>query len=423
MTIGLSFLLGLLAGSVSYFMLGLWWPVAVLVGLFAWLAFGLLDVKMDSTFTLLGGMLLVFCVSLSAMVLRAGDQLSGLQYADTQDVDGTEFRYPVPPLGQARYGEKIYKASGCVACHTQQVTHESVALDVKAMAGEKNLAAVQEAASRFYKLTGRKASGGAALGLPAGEWETIVTGANAADASKARNFLAAAGASVDVQVRFRGEDLMQNSIRNPEGRGWGRRRSVAQDYLFAEPPMLGSVRIGPDLANVGVRYSRDVLMRILLNPKSVRKDSKMPQHRFLFEKAKVLEDVLLPDVETDDVKIIKVHVAIGDLIEKGKPIISVKGDKAQMDIPSPFKGKVKEVKVTPDDALKTGALVLIMEVAERYKPTRDAEALVDYLLSLKSANYPLPEAPVDQPFTSSMPKPATAPAEAADTAKPDEAGK
>ena len=423
MTIGLSFILGLLASSVSYFMLGLWWPVAVLLGLFAWLAFGLLDVKMDSTFTLLGGMLLVFCVSLSGMVLRANDQLSGLQYADTQDVDGTEFRYPVPLLGQARYGEKIYKASGCAACHTQQVTHEGVALDVKAMAGEKNLAAVQEAASRFYKLTGRKASGGAALGLPAGEWETIVTGANAADASKARNFLAAAGASVDVQVRFRGEDLMQNSIRNPEGRGWGRRRSVAQDYLFAEPPMLGSVRIGPDLANVGVRYSRDVLMRILLNPKSVRKDSKMPQHRFLFEKAKVLEDVLLPDVETDDVKIIKVHVSIGDLIEKGKPIISVEGDKAQMDIPSPFKGKVKEVKVTPDDALKTGALVLIMEVAERYKPTRDAEALVDYLLSLKSANYPLPEAPVDQAFTSSMPKPATAPAEAADTAKPDEAGK
>ena len=57
MTIGLSFLLGLLAGSVFYFMLGLWWPVAVLLGLFAWLAFGLLDVKMDSTFTLLGGML------------------------------------------------------------------------------------------------------------------------------------------------------------------------------------------------------------------------------------------------------------------------------------------------------------------------------------------------------------------------------
>ena len=436
MTIGLSFLLGLLASSVSYFMLGLWWPVAVVVGLFAWLAFGLLDVKMDSTFTLLGGLLLVFCVSLSAMVFRASDQLSGLQYIDTQSEDGIEFRYPVPLLGNARYGEAVYKANGCAACHTQQVTHESVVLDVKALAGEKNHAAVQEAISRFRNVTGRDASGGAVLGLPVGEWETVVNGANAADASKARNFLAAAGASVDVQVRFRGEDLTQHDLLNPRGRGWGKRRSVAQDYLFAEPPMLGSVRIGPDLANVGARYSRDVLMRILLNPKIIRKDNKMPQHRFLFEKADeddqgqhiindviVLKDILLRDVGADAVKIIKVHVAIGDLIEKGKPIISVKGDKAQMDIPSPFKGKVNEVKVSPDDALKTGALVLIMEVAERYKPTRDAEALVDYLLSLKSANYPLPEAPVDQPFTSSMPKPATAPAEAADTAKPDEAGK
>ena len=348
MTIGLSFLLGLLAGSVSYFMLGLWWPVAVLLGLFAWLAFGLLDVKMDSTFTLLGGMLLVFCVSLSGMVIRANDQLSGLQYVDTQDVDGTEFRYPVPLLGQARYGEKIYKASGCAACHTQQVSHEGVSLDVKAMASEKNLAAVQEAASRFYKLTGRKASGGAALGLPAGEWETIVTGANAADASKARNFLAAAGASVDVQVRFHGEDLMYNDLQNPEGRNWGRRRSVAQDYLFAEPPMLGSVRIGPDLANIGARYNRDMLMSILLDPKTLKKDSKMPQHGFLFKQA---------------------------------------------------------------------------EKDEQRQPTREAEALVDYLLSLKSAHYPLSEAPVDQPFTSSLPTPVQTLAETTDTVKSDEAGK
>jgi cbb3-type cytochrome oxidase cytochrome c subunit len=359
MTIGLSFLLGLLAGSVAHFMLGLWWPIAVLVGLFAWLAFGLLDVKMDSTFTLLSAMILVFCTSLSAMVLRAGDQLSGLQYSDTQAEDGTEFRYPVPLLGQARYGEKVYKASGCAACHTQQVTHEGVEFDVKALAGEKNHAAVQEAISRFYKVTGRESSRGAALGLPVGEWETIVTGATAADATKARNFLDAAGASVDVQVRFRGEDLMQHDLLNPEGRGWGRRRSVAQDYLFAEPPMLGSVRIGPDLANVGARYSRDVLMRILLNPKTVRKDSKMPQHRFLFEKAG--ED------------------------EQGQHIIH--------------------------------------DGEETYKPTRDAEVLVDYLLSLKSATYPLEEAPVNQPFTSSMPKPAPAAAEAADASKADEAGK
>ena len=92
-------------------------------------------------------------------------------------------------------------------------------------------------------------------------------------------------------------------------------------------------------------------------------------------------------------------------------------------ISSPFEGIIKELKVSSGNTVKAGDLVLIMEVAERYKPTENAEALVDYLLSLKSANYPLPEAPINQPYTSSMPKPAPAPAEAAAATKADEAGK
>ena len=124
-----------------------------------------------------------------------------------------------------------------------------------------------------------------------------------------------------------------------------------------------------------------------------------------------------------DIKIIKVLVAEYDLIEKGKPIVSVKLEETQVDIPSPFEGIIKELKVSSGDTVKAGDLVLIMDVAERYKPTENAEALVDYLLSLKSANYPLPEAPINQPYTSSMPKPAPAPAEAADATKADEAGK
>src|SRR5438874_12568979 len=33
-------------------------------------------------------------------------------------------------------------------------------------------------------------------------------------------------------------------------RGWGERRPVARDYIFEQPPFLGSTRIGPDLANL-----------------------------------------------------------------------------------------------------------------------------------------------------------------------------
>jgi len=45
----------------------------------------------------------------------------------------------------------------------------------------------------------------------------------------------------------------------PEGlgadidRGWGSRRSVPRDYLLQSPPLLGTMRTGPDLANIGVR--------------------------------------------------------------------------------------------------------------------------------------------------------------------------
>jgi cytochrome c oxidase cbb3-type subunit II len=45
-----------------------------------------------------------------------------------------------------------------------------------------------------------------------------------------------------VRPRELGSDIL---------RGWGVRRSLAEDYLFLQPVMLGSQRIGPDLANFG----------------------------------------------------------------------------------------------------------------------------------------------------------------------------
>src|SRR3954454_3984847 len=34
-------------------------------------------------------------------------------------------------------------------------------------------------------------------------------------------------------------------------RGWGPRRTVARDYIYDTPALLGSSRLGPDLSNVG----------------------------------------------------------------------------------------------------------------------------------------------------------------------------
>ena len=68
-------------------------------------------------------------------------------------------------------------------------------------------------------------------------------------------------------------------------RGWGRRRTVAEDFLFDYPVMLGSQRIGPDLADVGARLpDANWHLAHLYAPRSKSDGSTMPPYRFLFEK-------------------------------------------------------------------------------------------------------------------------------------------
>ncbi|MEO7299823.1 MAG: cbb3-type cytochrome c oxidase subunit II [Verrucomicrobiota bacterium] len=74
-------------------------------------------------------------------------------------------------------------------------------------------------------------------------------------------------------------------------RGWGSRRTVAADYLFDSPVMVGSQRIGPDLANVGLRRP-DAQWHFLhlYNPQTTMpagKKSDMPSYAFLFEERKI----------------------------------------------------------------------------------------------------------------------------------------
>jgi cytochrome c oxidase cbb3-type subunit 2 len=71
-------------------------------------------------------------------------------------------------------------------------------------------------------------------------------------------------------------------------RGWGARngevQSVAEDYLYDRPVMLGSQRIGPDLANIGLRQTNAaVLLAHLYNPQFSMPKSVMPPFRYLFE--------------------------------------------------------------------------------------------------------------------------------------------
>lgn len=65
-------------------------------------------------------------------------------------------------------------------------------------------------------------------------------------------------------------------------RGWGR-ASVPGDYYYDKPHLLGSMRTGPDLFNIGARQSsKDWQLGHLYQPRAYSPDSIMPSYPYLF---------------------------------------------------------------------------------------------------------------------------------------------
>jgi cytochrome c oxidase cbb3-type subunit II len=129
--------------------------------------------------------------------------------------------------------------------------------------------------------------------------------------------------TMQVRVQGNGADIE---------RGWGKRNTVLRDFIHDDHVFLGQVRVGPDLAGIGTRTyaTRDWHMAHLFNPRTVVPKSLMPQYPYLFEKRKI----------------------------NGQP--------------SP-----QALNLAPE---------FRKDIPEGYEivPTREANALVDYLLSLQS---------------------------------------
>ncbi|MGK4474538.1 pyruvate dehydrogenase complex dihydrolipoyllysine-residue acetyltransferase [Aeromonas molluscorum] len=75
------------------------------------------------------------------------------------------------------------------------------------------------------------------------------------------------------------------------------------------------------------------------------------------------KDVHVPDIGDDEVEVTEIMVAVGDMVEADQSIIAVEGDKASMEVPAPFAGRVVEIKVAAGAKVSTGSLVMVFEVA------------------------------------------------------------
>ena len=78
-----------------------------------------------------------------------------------------------------------------------------------------------------------------------------------------------------------------------------------------------------------------------------------------------IKDILVPDIgEFDAVEVIEVLVKSGDAVSVEDPLLTMESDKASMDVPSPFSGTVKTVKLKAGDKVSQNDLILTLVVKE-----------------------------------------------------------
>ena len=72
--------------------------------------------------------------------------------------------------------------------------------------------------------------------------------------------------------------------------------------------------------------------------------------------------VILPDIgDFDAVEVIEILVSIGDIIEENNSLITLENDKATMEIPAPFSGKIANIAIKVDEKVSQGDLILTIE--------------------------------------------------------------
>jgi pyruvate dehydrogenase E2 component (dihydrolipoyllysine-residue acetyltransferase) len=80
-------------------------------------------------------------------------------------------------------------------------------------------------------------------------------------------------------------------------------------------------------------------------------------------------EVRVPDIgDFKDVDVVGVMVAPGDQVKAEDPLIALESDKATMDVPAPFAGVVRELKIKMGDKVSEGVLILTLQRSELSVP-------------------------------------------------------
>ena len=127
-----------------------------------------------------------------------------------------------------------------------------------------------------------------------------------------------------------------------------------------------------------------------------------------------IEEIRIPDIGgTEAVTVSEVLVAVGDTVAVEDSLITLESDKASMDVPAPFAGTVKELKLAEGDEVGEGALVLLLEVSDAAPAAETPDqpaATPETATPETNAPETAATAPAEEPKAAPAPQPAPTPA-------------
>jgi cbb3-type cytochrome oxidase cytochrome c subunit len=301
------------------------------------------------------GVFFALVISWFGLIVQPQIQLG--QATPSVDLYNPDASHPVPRAGLAQRGLDVYRSLGCATCHTQQMQQEGTVFDVILATPGTNVSEIIRAVLQVRPDLTAPEAARLVERVPV---EILDNVQNQRQVDRAVTLLSVADAQVETRLVPVGPDI---------ARGWGVARSVGTDFLYDYPVMLGSQRIGPDLANVGAwPRTAEWHFQHLYEPTSVIPRSVMPPYQFLFEKRRV-------DFQAADPR------------RPSRPATGIEA----------FQG-TRTNWVSPE-ALQ---MKRVQDSDPGYEivPTEDARALVAYLMSLR-ADSPI----LERPLTGAAPKP------------------
>jgi pyruvate dehydrogenase E2 component (dihydrolipoamide acetyltransferase) len=132
-----------------------------------------------------------------------------------------------------------------------------------------------------------------------------------------------------------------------------------------------------------------------------------------------VQEAKVPDIGNyTNVPVIEVLVKVGDTVTRDQGLVTLESDKATMEVPAPFDGVVREIKVKVGDEISEGTVVALVEAADAgaAKPAAaQAPKTADAPKAAPAAAAPAPAAAKSEPATQA---PTAVAAPAGDTGSP-----